>query len=151
MDARKGSKIVKTVLLLAMLVIALSAWWFYAGGYWENLPHLDRISGPKRFRQFVCNPIPPDVFEIRGGYSGFPQGLLKTTFSYSGQFSPEICNPGWEMMDLPALPHDVWNLVNRPDITRSFGLNCNQTQSVVICRCYLLLDDRSSVGCIVMP
>ena len=67
-------------LIAAILLIAYCIW---GGGYWENVPPLDRVSGPMRFRQHVVDPIPSYIQNIRGGYSGFPQGQVRTSFSFT--------------------------------------------------------------------
>lgn len=63
----------------------------------ENLPLLERISGPQRLRQVVADPLPPAICEARGGYSGFPQGQAVTRFRFRGGFRGEV-----ECIDLPA-------------------------------------------------
>lgn len=69
---------------LAFIAMLLLGGFVYSAGYWENIPIFDRISGPSRFKQFVTNPIPKDIYDLRGGYSGFPQGQVVTHFRYKG-------------------------------------------------------------------
>lgn len=68
-------------LFLIFGFIAFTAW---AGGYWENWPLLDRLSGPMRFRQYVASPVPSVIHDLKGGYSGFPKGRVLTQFSFEG-------------------------------------------------------------------
>lgn len=84
------------VVLLAFILIGSV---IYMGGYWENMPGLDKISGPKRFRQYVTNPIPKTITNLKGGYSGFPQGRILTNFNYSGKFSDNSFLENWEKFD----------------------------------------------------
>jgi len=61
----------------------LAAGLVYYFGYWENLPLLERISGPIRFRERIADPVPEGFSDIRGGYSGFPQGVVVTQFTFA--------------------------------------------------------------------
>jgi len=80
---RKGVKIFLGVTSLTILAIfSWFAWFLWIGGYWENMPFVNRYSGPMRFKQFVVDSIPPYISDIRGGYSGFPQGQVTTYFSF---------------------------------------------------------------------
>ncbi len=67
-----------------IFVFLLFSFFFWLGGYWENLPLLNKISGIKRFKQYVVDPIPDSISSLEGGYSGFPQGVIKTNFKFSG-------------------------------------------------------------------
>ncbi len=64
------------------IFIIPNVYFIWAGGYWENYPILDHVSGPMRFTQFVANPIPKGIYNLRGGYSGFPQGQVVTYFEF---------------------------------------------------------------------
>jgi hypothetical protein len=89
-------KLLKLVLIAAFMLVTLTfIFAIYLGGYWENLPLLERISGPMRFRQFVCNPIPETVYNLRGGYSGFPQGQIVTHFEFKAELPKSCLGEGW--------------------------------------------------------
>jgi hypothetical protein len=80
---KKKSVLAILSLVVSGMFISVIAILIWQGGYWENLPIFDRFSGPIRFRQFVTDPIPSYIYDIRGGYSGFPQGQIVTTFSFN--------------------------------------------------------------------
>ena len=92
-------QIVKALITLAVIFILIHAAFIYMGGYWENMAVLNRISGPKRFKQFVANPVPSNIHNLRGGYSGFPRGIIRTYFNYTGDFSDMEFLEDWEKMD----------------------------------------------------
>jgi hypothetical protein len=72
-----------TSILIFLILVLFQGIFVWIGGYWENAPLFDRLSGPMRFRQFVADPIPDFIHSVRGGYSGFPQGQLRTQFSFT--------------------------------------------------------------------
>ena len=88
-----------TVAVALMATVSATGAAAYMGGYWENVPVLDRISGPQRFRQFIVNPIPSSIRDVRGGYSGFPRGYIRTVFAYSEEALPFL--DGWTQVDGP--------------------------------------------------
>ncbi len=90
--------------LIVAMVVMFPVYIFYSGGYWENLPLLDRISGPKRFKQFVMDPVPAEIYQIRGGYSGFPQGRVSTFFRFKGDFNSLPFVNAWERVDSHQCP-----------------------------------------------
>ena len=82
---KKPLKIFAIISILTILVtFVFFAFIIWQGGYWENLSLFDKISGPMRFRQFVADPIPHSIDDLRGGYSGFPQGQITTYFNFTG-------------------------------------------------------------------
>jgi hypothetical protein len=108
------------------------------GGYWENIPVLDRISGPQRFREFIANPIPSTVRDVRGGYSGFPFGYIRTVFVYWGVPRPFL--DGWTFVDGP----EVTSLIRpaRFSYTKAFR-RANGA--------FLLINEDTRQGCLYVP
>ena len=73
------------IVIAVMLMVIVPAVTFIAlGGYWESWPIFDEYSGPMRFRQLAADPVPPAVYDLRGGHSGFPAGQIKTRFRFKG-------------------------------------------------------------------
>ncbi|MFM7312036.1 MAG: hypothetical protein ACKO0M_02525 [Cyanobium sp.] len=110
----------------------------WMGGYWENWPLLDQVSGPQRFRQYVADPRAASVHELRGGYSGFPFGAIRTTFRYADTSLPFVT--GWRRMD-PAEARDVARVAGCPSTTvfrRPGGV-------------YLFINATTQEGCLIVP
>jgi len=108
------------------------------GGYWENWPGLDRISGAWRFRQFVMDPVPRSVVDLRGGYSGFPSGYVRTAFSYSGETLPFL---------------DGWTRVSTPDVERKVA-GAHFVYTTAYRKnggAFLLLNEQTKQGCLYVP
>ena len=138
-------KIVKVVIALAVIFILIHAGFMYMGGYWENMAVLNRISGPKRFKQFVANPIPSNIHDLRGGYSGFPGGIVRTYFSYTGDFSEMKFLADWEKMD------------DYP-FNKEFALYITDTDKATVYRkkrydsyIYLIVDTENKKGVFYLP
>lgn len=113
-------------LLIALtgLVLLLCGSIAYMGGYWENLPVLDRISGPQRFKQFVVAPIPYEITALRGGYSGFPQGIVVTRFDVAKGYAPDSIGPWLKLTNL----HEIVQNTDAPYpdyIRNAIGLQGN--------------------------
>jgi hypothetical protein len=126
------------VAILSSLVLAAGGAAVWMGGYWENWPLLDQLSGPQRFRQYVADPKAASVSELRGGYSGFPFGTIRTTFRYTDAALPFVT--GWQRVDTSEAK----------DFERVAG--CSWTTlfrkpSGV----YLFIDETTKQGCLVVP
>ena len=124
--------------ILASLVVAGAGAAAWMGGYWENWPLLDRLSGPQRFRQYVADPAAASVSDLRGGYSGFPFGTIRTTFRYADASLPFV--KGWQRVPMAE--------------TRQF-------ERIALCPwttlfrkpggSYLFIDATAQQGCLVVP
>ena len=93
-------KFLAMTLAVLLLVTALVGLFIWGGGYWENWPLLDRVSGPQRFKQYVADPIPQCVYGVHGGYSGFPQGRVLTWFQYKGNLGDCDFLDSWKEISL---------------------------------------------------
>jgi len=124
--------------IFSSLVVAGAGAAVWMGGYWENWPLLDRLSGPQRFRQYVADPAAASVSDLRGGYSGFPFGRIRTTFRYADASLPFVT--GWQRLD-PAKARDVEQVAGCPWTTlfRKPG------------GALLFIDEASQQGCLVVP
>jgi hypothetical protein len=133
---------VATILLLSALAHAA---FIYMGGYWEDIAVLNRISGPKRFKQFVADPIPEEIHELKGGYSGFPQGTIRTYFGYSGDFSDTEFLDEWEkMQDYPFGQQFAWYLTDT-DVAAVYRKKHYESYM------YLIIDEQDSKGVLYLP
>jgi hypothetical protein len=74
---------------------AICLLYIWGGGYWENEPVLEYVSGRMRFAQFVSDPIPPGIYNLRGGYSGFPQGQVATFFQFDQSLKEQDFLTDW--------------------------------------------------------
>jgi hypothetical protein len=121
----------------AVIVAAMGAF-IVLGGYWENMAFLDRLSGPWRFREFVASPIPMSVHDVRGGYSGFPFGKIRTVFTFTDE-------------SLPFL-HE-WTQIEGPEAERkTIGANFPATKIFRKGRDkFLLINDNTKQGCLYVP
>jgi hypothetical protein len=134
----KSATLLRIALAGLCLLVAVAVWVNYSGGYWENTPVLDRISGPQRFRQFIVNPIPSSVRDVRGGYSGFPFGYIRTVFAYSEE-------------PLPFL--DEWTQVDGPEMKAKIRA-ANFSHTKVFQKdsgAFLLIDANARRGCLYVP
>lgn len=138
-------QIVKAVITLAVIFILIHAAFIYMGGYWENMAVLNRISGPKRFKQFVADPVPSNIHDLRGGYSGFPRGIVRTYFNYTGDFSDMEFLTDWEKMD------------DYP-FNKEFSLYITNTDKATVYRkkrydsyVYLIVDTENKKGVFYLP
>jgi len=126
------------VAILSSLVLAGGGAAAWMGGYWENWPLLDRLSGPQRFRQYVADPRAASVSELRGGYSGFPFGTIRTTFRYADASLPFVT--GWQRLD-PAEARNVDRVAGCPS-TALF----RKPGGIL-----LFIDETRQQGCLVVP
>ena len=63
----------------------------------ENLPYFDRIAGQRWFREYVADPVPGHVCNIRGGYrGGGTSNVILTLFDYEPPFERPPFPVGWE-------------------------------------------------------
>jgi hypothetical protein len=138
-------EIIKVVIALVVIFVLIDAAFVYMGGYWENMAVLDKISGPKRFKQFVTNPVPSNIRDLRGGYSGFPRGIVRTYFNYTGDFSDMEFLADWEKMD------------DYP-FNKEFALYITNTDKATVYRkkrydsyIYLIVDTENKKGVFYLP
>jgi hypothetical protein len=125
------------MLLLAVLYTSF----IVVGGYWENMPMLSSISGPMRFRQFVVDPVPETVYDLRGGYSGFPQGELVTWFRFK-RYTPFQPPVGWRVV-YPQHLKARFEQGHALRVTRMFQKDEHEI--------YILLDETTGRGVLYMP
>lgn len=142
-------RLYRTLVVLAvgllLLALASAATFCYLGGYWENWSPLDRISGPQRFRQFVARPIPSSIYDIRGGYSGWPQGEVATYFHFHGDIEANAFLRNWQELTLydstaPFVPHLL-----------VIGANRVYMQPATEGYRYLLISETSHRGILYIP
>jgi len=126
-----------------MALLTLVALIFFAGGYWENTPGLSYISGHQRFKSLVSSAIPECVDSLRGGYTGFPKGQIRTYFHFDPkhpdcQFADkwkDIARGDLEEMKLMA-PTVPWTrILKKPGTVQVF----------------LFLDDQSGEALLYVP
>jgi hypothetical protein len=118
------------------------------GGYWENRSPFDRLSGPWRFAQYVCFPIPGEVNGLRGGYSGFTGGFIGTRFSLEGQFPAEDClGEGWETRPVDELEGILWIELSPDAVTRAFVFGSAGEENLR----FLLVDEDNGRGYLYVP
>ncbi len=151
---RVTMRLIKCLLLivftLAVLVIALG---MYTLGWWENLPLLNRLSGQQRFEEYVCAPIPEEISQVQGGYSGFPQGVVATYFKYSGSFPSGDCLRNWTKVEPAALEQtylsQFWE--NRVDLV--FGKEPREKERAeqFLWEKYIILDESRKEGLLFIP
>ena len=117
-------------------------------GYWENRAPLDRLSGPWRFAQYVCFPIPGAVDGPRGGFSGFTDGFIGTRFALSGEFPAERClGEGWEQRPVDELEGILWIELSPDAVTRAFVYGSAAEDDLR----FLLLDEVNGRGYLYVP
>jgi hypothetical protein len=141
---RKPIKIFAVISILTIFItFVLFSFLIWQGGYWENLSPFDRISGPKRFRQFVVDPIPPYINELRGGYSGFPQGQITTLFNFTGTLKDWNFLSNWAESSSPE----------KERVTELFSeeLNFSRVYKHLNKDYYLALDEKSGKGLLYIP
>ena len=137
--------VVTVILTLVGLYILLHALFIYLGGYWEDMAVLNRISGPKRFKQFVADPIPPTIHNLRGGYSGFPQGIIRTYFTYSGDFSNMGFLAEWEKMKGNLFRGEFDCYIQDTDAATVYRKKRYESYM------YLIIDEKSKKGILYLP
>ncbi len=91
-------KLITFVVLVIIIFFSFVSFFIYAGGYWENLPVLNNISGTKRLAQYI-DPLPNSIYAVKGGYTGFPHGIIITRFKYTGEFDENRFLKDWEMFE----------------------------------------------------
>lgn len=139
---------IPVVIVSACLTSLLIYYAASGGGYWENRTPLDRLSGPWRFAQNVCFPIPGPVDNLRGGYSGFTDGFIGTRFTLSGPFPAEDClGPGWEQRPVEALEGILWIEISPDAVTRAFQYGSAAEENLR----FLLLDEDNGRGYLFIP
>lgn len=140
--------ILKKYLLLIPALIIL--FFIYGGGYWENLPILNRLSGPMRFRQLVTNPVPSYIQNIYGGYSGFPSGMIKTHFSFTSPPETWQFLKDWGVVK-PECLKEI--LVWVPEFVPSSVYHRSSSETAHSCSdgTYLLVDSNNVKGIILLP
>jgi len=132
--------------VLAFICVVLIIFVIWGGGYWENVPIFDRLSGPKRFAQYVADPIPSYITELRGGYSGFPQGRIATDFKFS--IDPESWEflSGWKEKNfLKNGEFDIIATNNNMFISRIYQHTNERSER------YLIIDERTKRGLLWVP
>ena len=134
----RSAKLLRIACAGVCVMVAAAAWCSYSGGYWENVPVLDRLSGPMRFREFVADPIPSSIRDLRGGYSGFPQGRIRTVFAYSEE--PQSLLAEWNPVHDPATKQEIE--AARFSYTKAFQKNGGA---------FLLIDEKERRGCLYVP
>jgi len=153
------SKRVPAIVVSALTVVFIVATaaiigWFFAGGYWENVALLDTISGPMRFREFVCDPIPENIYDVRGGYSGFPQGFVGTLFRYSGELPLDSCFKDWTEIPREALDSIAIRGISEAQITQVFVHGRRPIPGGYLGNLYekyLVVDEASKRGYLYVP
>ena len=105
--------ILKILISLILLITALICLFVWGTGIWENRPVLDHISGPMRFKQYVAKPIPADVYDLKGGYSGFPAGVILTRFKFRGNVDNLGFLKDWGLLTEPIPMPDTLNKTSR--------------------------------------
>jgi hypothetical protein len=116
------------------------------GGYWENRPPLDRLSGPLRFMQYVCLP-PGNVHGLSGGYSGYPQEYTATRFTFTGDFPEERClKHRWQEKPVDELDGILWIELSPDAVTHAY-VYMEDGQPTR----YLLLDENNGRGYLYVP
>jgi hypothetical protein len=147
------SSFIKTLLqiLIAILqvfafsCVVLIIFVIWGGGYWENIPIFDRLSGPKRFAQYVADPIPTYITEIRGGYSGFPQGQITTDFKFSIEPEKWEFLTDWTDQDIRKNPKIVALAGPEILVSRIYQHKDERYER------YLIIDEQSKHGFLWVP
>ena len=133
----------------------------YSGGYWENLPLLNRVSGPMRYQQFVDTPIPDHIYSVRGGYKGFPTGWIETGFRYHGDFAkPQLgnwnsvpINPKLYERDRGVQIIDTWGHlvdVKLQNATQVKLYEKFETGDKQAC-CFIIINEAKKIGALIVP
>lgn len=134
------------VVLVGACLTSFFLYFALTGGYWENRPPLDRISGPYRFMQSVCAPLPAAINEVRGGYSGFTDGFIATRFSFEGDFPVDAClGDTWVETPVDELEGILWIELSPDAVTRAFVFPGEGGPR------YLMLDETSGRGYLYIP
>jgi hypothetical protein len=155
----------KTVLRIGVAFLLLVVFVFVVGGYWENVPILNRISGPMRLRQFVVDPLPDFISNVRGGYSGFPRGAVVVRFDFHRSSSSWDFLSSWVaspcLNDLQGYVPEINGPTRfvsyadtEPNHIRTFvRLSRDKSMSTSDCRRepYLIIDERNQRAALVQP
>lgn len=140
--------IIPVVLFGACLTSFVLYYWASGGGYWENRPMFDRISGPMRFMQYVCAPIPLNIYGVRGGYSGITDGFVGTSFNLRGDFPVDRClGNAWAETPVDDLSGILWIELSPDAVTRAFVYGSEEEQNLR----FLLLDEDVGRGYLFVP
>ena len=146
------SKPIKGALWASVIVLfcglLLSAAFIFLGGYWENLPVLEEISGPKRFKQYVGKPEDYGAYDITGGYSGLPQGSIVTVFSLRHPLDEKELSSEWIKSE--DLKEDLWIHQQAESGTGSRAFTVYRKQKTDA-RIYLILGKQSGKGALYIP
>ncbi|MCD4817691.1 MAG: hypothetical protein K8S23_03240 [Candidatus Cloacimonetes bacterium] len=138
-------RIVIFVVSFAVVVSISFIIFIWQCGYWENWVLLDSISGPKRFKEFIANPIPSEIYNIRGGYSGFPQGKITTYFQYDGLFINQSFLNNWLYIDERNNSVYFKLFADKLDVTRIYIYKDLSIEK------YLLLDENKKSVILFVP
>ncbi len=134
------------VVLVGACLTSFVMYFALTGGYWENRPPLDRLSGPLRFMQNVCAPLPGALSEVRGGYSGFTDGFIATSFTFKGEFPVARClGEDWVETPVDELQGILWIELSPNAVTRAFTYQAEDGPR------YLMLDENSGRGYLFIP
>ncbi len=139
--------VLRLVIIMGTVLVILAALFLWGGGYWENIPPLDRISGPKWFKRYVVDPVPHHISGIRGGYSGFPQGRILTHFNYQGTLYGLAFLESWTPISLDLVPGTLPKGFN---VTHLFG-NEPDEKHQESWRKYLVFDEQNKRGYLYVP
>ena len=133
--------------LILVSLTLIAGWMLFSRGYWENVPVLDRISGPMRFRQYVEDPIPEFISDIQGGYSGSPQGVIVTEFAIAIDPAEWSVLSRWSVGSEKAThKFEFYTPTLRPSAVY-------EQKDEVLCRhtCYLAINRSTKRGALIVP
>jgi hypothetical protein len=138
--------IIIPVVLVGACLTSFILYFALTGGYWENRPPLDRLSGPLRFMQYVCAPLPGAVNQARGGYSGFTDGFIGTSFALEGEFPVDRClGDAWIETPVDELEGILWIELSADAVTHAFVYSGDGDPR------YLMLDEDNGRGYLYIP
>jgi len=144
-SSRFYEKLLILIVSFIILVVVLFILFIWQGGYWENWFLVDRMSGRKRFREYVADPIPDEIYNIYGGYSGFPKGQITTFFQYQGLISKQDFLNNWLYIDEKNNSVLYKIFADKMDVTRIYVYQDKNYER------YLLIDDRKKTGILFVP
>jgi len=132
--------------IILVSILLLGGVFIYMGGYWEHMPVLKKISGPMRFKQYVGDPASFGVSNLSGGYTGFPQGAVITTFNLDKAISDTGILPEWSLADSSDRRFEVRiiNLTGKPEYTL-------YTKKVGNSERFLVIGKESKKGILYIP
>lgn len=145
---QKATRVLTIAVLIAFLVFAQYAAFIYLGGYWENHPLFRRISGPMRFKQFVSSDLPDAVYDMKGGYSGFPQGIILTRFRYRGLVKNLPFLEDWESVAMNETTHYAAPYFPYLDDVKATAIYRKSRHNTFI---YLLIGEQTKEGLLLVP